>query len=257
MPSKYREQLDLTGKVAIVTGASRGIGAAIAEALAEFGAHVVVSSRKLEAVSGVAESIRAHGGKAEAIAAHVGDVQAVRNLVQETCARCGGVDIVVNNAATNPVFGPILETDEGVFAKIMQVNVLGPLELCKAAHPVLKARGGGSIINISSVGGLRPEPGLGLYSVSKAALINLTKVLAQEWAKDGIRANVICPGLVQTKFSAALWQNEEHLQRFLRTVPLGRIAQPEEMALLAVYLAAPASAYCTGAVFTIDGGLLL
>lgn len=255
--SRYREQLDLSGKTAIVTGASRGIGAAIAEALAEFGAHVVVSSRKLESVSAVAESIRQRQGRAEAIAAHAGDPQALRNLVAETCSRCGGVDIVVNNAATNPVFGPILDADEGVFAKIMQVNVLGPLELAKAAYPSMKARGGGSIINIASVGGLRPEPGLGLYSVSKAALINLTKVLAQEWARDGIRANVICPGLVQTKFSAALWQNEEHLQRFLRAVPLGRIAQPEEMALLAVYLAAPASAYCTGAVFTIDGGLIL
>ncbi len=255
--SRYREQLDLSGKTAIVTGASRGIGAVIAEALAEFGAHVVVSSRKLESVSAVAEAIRQRQGKAEAIAAHAGDPQALRSLVEETCSRCGGVDIVVNNAATNPVFGPILDTDASVFAKIMQVNVLGPLELAKAAYPSMKARGGGSIINIASVGGLRPEPGLGLYSVSKAALINLTKVLAQEWAKDGIRANVICPGLVQTRFSAALWQNEEHLQRFLRAVPLGRIAQPEEMALLAVYLAAPASAYCTGAVFTIDGGLIL
>lgn len=254
---RYREQLDLSGKTAIVTGASRGIGAAIAEALAEFGAHVVVSSRKLESVTAVAESIRQRQGKAEAIAAHAGDPQALRNLVEETCSRCGGVDIVVNNAATNPVFGPVLDADAGVFAKIMQVNVLGPLELAKAAYPSMKARGGGSIINIASVGGLRPEPGLGLYSVSKAALISLTKVLAQEWAGDGIRANVICPGLVQTRFSAALWQNEEHLQRFLRAVPLGRIAQPEEMALLAVYLAAPASAYCTGAVFTIDGGLIL
>lgn len=257
MVSNYRNQLDLSGKVAIVTGASRGIGAAIAEALADFAAQVVVSSRKLEGVAAVAEAIRSRGGKAEAVAAHAGDPQALRHLVQEAVSRCGGVDIVVNNAATNPVFGPILESDEGVFAKIMQVNVLGPLELAKAAYPVMKARGGGAVINIASVGGLRPEPGLGLYSVSKAALISLTKVLALEWAKDGIRANVICPGLVQTKFSAALWQNEVHLQRFLRSVPLGRIAQPEEMALLAVYLASPASAYCTGAVFTVDGGLLL
>jgi NAD(P)-dependent dehydrogenase (short-subunit alcohol dehydrogenase family) len=255
--TSYRQQLDLSGKVAVVTGASKGIGKAIAEALAEFGARVVVSSRKLEAVAAVAQSIRDAGGQAEAVATHLGDAAAIQELVAQACLRFGGVDIVVNNAAANPVFGPILDTDAGVFAKIMQVNVLGPLELAKAAYPVMKARGGGAIINIGSVGGLRPEPGLGLYSISKAALVSLTKVLAQEWASTGIRANVICPGLVQTKFSAALWQDEDRLRRFLQSVPLGRIAQPEEIALLAVYLASPASGYCTGAVFTIDGGLLL
>jgi NAD(P)-dependent dehydrogenase (short-subunit alcohol dehydrogenase family) len=256
MPA-YANLFDLHGKVAIVTGASKGIGAAIAQGLAEFGASVVVSSRKLDAVQAVAETIRAAGGKAEAMAAHMGDAAAIRELVGKTVESLGGIDILVNNAAANPTFGPILQTDAEVFAKIMQVNVQGPLELARAAHPILKARGGGSIINISSVGGIRPEPGLGLYSVSKAALISLTKVLAQEWSADGIRANVVCPGLVQTKFSAALWQNEENLQRFLRLIPLGRIAQPEEMVGLALYLASPASSYCTGAVFTCDGGLIL
>src|SRR5262249_20659618 len=129
-----------------------------------------------------------------------------------------------------------------------------PLELSRLAHPLLAARGGGSVINISSIGGLRPEPLLGLYSVSKAALLSLTQVMAREWAKDGIRANAVCPGLIQTKFSAALWQDEKHLQRFLHNVPLGRIGQPEDMVGLAVYLAGPASRYCTGAVFTVDGG---
>lgn len=255
--SSYHEAFDLSGKVAIITGASKGIGEAIARGLAEFGATVVVSSRKLNAVEAVARSIRESGGTATAIAAHLGDLAAVRLLVTETCKRHGGVDIVVNNAATNPVFGPVLDADETAFDKILAVNLKGPLELAKAAHPIMKARGGGSIINISSIGGLRPEPGLGLYSISKAALISLTKVLAQEWSRDSIRANVICPGLVQTKFSAALWQSEEHLQRFLRAVPLGRIAQPEEMVGLAIYLASPASAYCTGAVFTVDGGVIL
>jgi NAD(P)-dependent dehydrogenase (short-subunit alcohol dehydrogenase family) len=253
----YRAQFDLTGKVAVITGASKGIGSAIAHGLAEFGATVVVSSRKLEAVELVAVAIRAQGGKADALAAHLGDLDAVRRLAAQTVERHGGIDIVVNNAATNPVFGPILDTDDAVFDKIMKVNVQGPLVLAQAAYSSMKARGGGSIINISSVGGLRPEPGLGVYSISKSALISLTKVLAQEWSKDGIRANVICPGLVQTKFSAALWQTEEHLQRFLRAVPLGRIAQPDEMVGLAVFLASAASAYCTGAVFTVDGGLLL
>jgi NAD(P)-dependent dehydrogenase (short-subunit alcohol dehydrogenase family) len=147
-----------------------------------------------------------------------------------------------------------LQADEAVFDKIMSVNVKGPLELAKLAHPLLKSRGNGAIINVSSIGGLRPEPLLGLYSVSKAALVSLTKVMAQEWSRDGIRANVICPGLVRTKFSAALWQNDAHLQRFLQSVPLGRIAQAEEIVGLAVYLAGDASRYCTGAVFTIDGG---
>jgi NAD(P)-dependent dehydrogenase (short-subunit alcohol dehydrogenase family) len=136
----------------------------------------------------------------------------------------------------------------------MSVNVKGPLELAKRAHPIMARRGGGSIINISSIGGIRPEPLLGLYSISKAALISLTKVMAQEWSRDGIRVNAVCPGLVQTKFSAALWQNEQHLQRFLRALPLGRIAQPDEIVGLAIYLASAASSYCTGAVFTIDGG---
>jgi len=253
----FAHLFDLHGKVAIVPGASKGIGAAIAQGLAAFGASVVVSSRKQDAVQAVAETIRAAGGKAEAVAAHMGDAGAIRELVRKTAESQGGIDILVNNAAANPTFGPILQTDAEVFAKVMQVNVQGPLELARAAHPILKARGGGSIINISSVGGIRPEPGLGLYSVSKAALISLTKVLAQEWSADGIRANVVCPGLVQTKFSAALWQDEENLQRFLRLIPLGRIAQPEEMVGLALYLAGPASSYCTGAVFTCDGGLIL
>ena len=184
----------------------------------------------------------------------MGDIAAIRDLVQRTCEMFGGLDIVVNNAATNPVYGPLLQNDDGVFDKIMAVNVKGPLELAKLAHPHMQRRGGGSIINVSSVGGLRPEPSLGLYSVSKAARLSLTKVMAQEWGRDGIRANAICPGLVRTKFSAALWQNEEVCKEFVRTVPLRRIAEPEEMVGLALFLASPASSYCTGAVFLADGG---
>lgn len=255
--SSYRTLFDLSNKVALVTGASKGIGEAIARGLAEFGATVVVSSRKPEAVEAVARSIREAGGKADAIAAHMGDLASVRQLAAATIQRHGGIDILVNNAATNPVFGQLLDSDEAVFDKIMGVNVQGPFELAKCVHPSMKTRGSGSVINISSVGGLRPETGLGFYSVSKAALISLTKVMAQEWSRDGIRANVICPGLVQTKFSAALWQSEEHLKRFLRSVPLGRIAQPEEMVGVALYLASDASAYCTGATFTVDGGMIL
>jgi NAD(P)-dependent dehydrogenase (short-subunit alcohol dehydrogenase family) len=222
--------------------------------LAEFGAKVVVSSRKQEAVDAVAQSIASAGGEALAVAAHAGSMADLQALVDRSIERFGGIDIVVNNAATNPVFGPTLSADEGVFDKIMAVNVKGPLELAKRAFPSMAARGGGSIINISSVGGLRPEPMLGIYSVSKAALISLTQVLAKEWGAAGVRVNAVCPGLVQTKFSAALWQAEEHLQRFLKAVPAGRIAQPEEMAGLVVFLASDASSYCTGGVFVADGG---
>ena len=257
MTAKPRELFDLMGKVAIVTGASKGIGAAIAQGLAAFGARVVLSSRKLESVEPVAQNIRDQGGEAVAAAAHMGELPAIGALVKRTCEAFGGIDIVVNNAATNPVYGPLLQNDESVFEKIMAVNVKGPLELAKLAHPHMQQRGGGSVINISSVGGLRPEPLLGLYSVSKAALISLTKVMAQEWGCDHIRANVICPGLVRTKFSAALWQNEQVCAEFVRTLPLGRIAEPEEMVGLALFLASPASSYCTGGVYLADGGHVL
>jgi NAD(P)-dependent dehydrogenase (short-subunit alcohol dehydrogenase family) len=256
MAIPFRQLFDLTGKVALITGASQGIGAAIAQGLAAYGAKVVVSSRKQASVEAVAQEITVQGGTALAVAAHMGELSQIQQLVEQTQAAMGGVDILVNNAAANPVYGPILQTDTAVFDKIMAVNVRGPLELAKRVQPLMAARGGGAIINISSIGGLTPEPGLGIYSVSKAALISLTKVLAQEWGKDGIRCNVICPGLVKTKFSAALWQEEKTLQRFLREVPLGRIAQPEEMAGLALFLASPAASYCTGAVFTADGGYL-
>jgi NAD(P)-dependent dehydrogenase (short-subunit alcohol dehydrogenase family) len=254
MPPRYRELFDLRGKVAIVTGASKGIGEAMARGLAEFGAAVVLSSRKQDAVESIAAAIRADGQEATAMAAHVGDAKALSNLVDATRQRYGGIDIVINNAATNPVYGPLLEVDGAAFDKVLSVNLKGPLELARLAYPHLVARGGGSIINISSVGGLSPEEGLGAYSVSKAALVSLTKVMAREWAPDGIRVNAICPGLIQTKFSAALWQDQQVLQRFLRDVPLGRMGQPEDLVGLAVYLASDAARYCTGAVFTVDGG---
>jgi NAD(P)-dependent dehydrogenase (short-subunit alcohol dehydrogenase family) len=254
MAESFRQLFDLNGKVAIVTGASKGIGEAIARGLAAFGARVVVSSRKQASVEAVAASIRATGAAAAALPAHVGDPAALESLLARTGDLFGGLDIIVNNAAVNPVYGPLLKTDGDAFDKIMNVNVKGALELARRAQPMLAARGDGSVINIGSVGGLRPEPMLGLYSASKAALISLTKTMAQEWAPDGIRVNAICPGLVQTKFSAALWQNEDVLNRFLQNVPLGRIARPEEVVGLAIYLASAASSYCTGAVFTVDGG---
>ncbi len=248
------EQFSLAGKVAIVTGASKGIGESIAEALGRAGAQVVVSSRKAEAVAEVAERFKSQGIDALGIAANTGQQEALAALVDATVAHYGGVDIVVNNAAANPVFGPVENTESWAFDKIMEVNLKGPFELAKLALPHLRKRGGGSVINISSIGGLSPEPQLGIYSVSKAALISLTQVMAREWAPYGVRANVICPGIIQTKFSEALWNNDAILKHMLRQIPMGRIGQPEEVAGLALFLASPAGGYCTGGVFVADGG---
>ena len=244
----------LDNKVAIVTGASKGIGEAMARGLAEFGAKVVISSRKRESVDAVAESFQNDGLAAIAIAANMGNVEAAQTRIDQTVDADGGIDIIINNAAANPVFGPIQNTEERAFDKILDVNLKGPFELCKKAYPILKQRGGGSIINISSIGGLTPERGIGIYSVSKAGLINLTKVMAQDWGADNIRVNAICPGLIKTKFSEALWGNEPILDRFLQQIPLNRVGTSDDVAGLAVYLASDAAAYCTGGVYLIDGG---
>ena len=244
----------LDNKVAIVTGASKGIGEAMARGLAEFGAKVVISSRKRASVDAVAESFQNDGLEAIAIAANMGNVEEAQTLIDQTVDAYGGIDIIINNAAANPVFGPIQNTEERAFDKILDVNLKGPFELCKKAYPILKQRGGGSIINISSIGGLTPERGIGIYSVSKAGLINLTKVMAQDWGADNIRVNAICPGLIKTKFSEALWGNEPILDRFLQQIPLNRVGTSDDVAGLAVYLASDAAAYCTGGVYLIDGG---
>lgn len=252
-----REQFNLTNKVAIVTGASKGIGKAIAEGLAQYGAKVVVSSRKQDAVEEIAKEFKSAGLDATAVACHTGDLAAIDSLVTKTIETYGGVDIIVNNAATNPVFGPLVEQDERAFDQIINVNIKGPLELAKKSYASMKERGGGSVINISSVGGLRPERGLGIYSMSKAALISLTKSMAQEWGPVGIRVNAILPGLIQTKFSTALWQNEKVMKHLMPMIATGRVGQPEEMAALGVFLASPAASYCTGAIFVADGGLTI
>lgn len=248
---------DLSDKVAIVTGASKGIGESIARGLAEFGAKVVVSSRRQESVEAVAQELREAGLQAAAVACHVGYPDQLQHLVDQTVDTFGGIDILVNNAATNPAFGPLHEADDGLFDKIMQVNVKAPFQLANLVFPIMKARGGGAIINISSVEGVKPSYGLGLYSVSKSALIMLTETQAKEWGSAGIRANVICPGLVKTKFSAALWQNESIMKTIEKNLPAGRMALPDEMAGLAVFLASNAAAYCTGGVYTADGGHLI
>jgi dehydrogenase/reductase SDR family member 4 len=247
---------DLTGKVAIVTGASKGIGESMAKLLAQAGAKVVVNSRKQDAVDEVAQAIAAEGGAAIGVAGQVGNIDDRKKIMEATLDTFGRVDILINNAATNPVFGPVEMTDERAFDKIMDVNVKAPFELAKMCLPSMQANGGGSIINISSIGGISPEQMLGIYSVSKAALISLTKVQATEWGKYGVRCNVICPGFIQTKFSEALWSNDKILKHALSQVPLNRIGQPDEMAGLALFLAADASSYCTGGVYMADGGYL-
>jgi NAD(P)-dependent dehydrogenase (short-subunit alcohol dehydrogenase family) len=243
----------LSGRIALITGATRGIGLAITRGLAQAGARVVVSSRKPEAVAAVVDALRAAGHEAVGVAAHVGRPDDVQRLADETVAAFGGCDIIVNNAAANPVFGPVHETTDEAFEKIMAVNVRGPFQLCRALLPHV-SRGKGSIINISSIGGVSPEQGLGIYSVSKAALVSLTQVMAREWGGMGVRANVICPGLIKTDFSQTLWQDEKLMGRFLKTQPIARIGEPEDIAGMAVFLAGEAASYCTGGVYMVDGG---
>jgi len=255
--STIYDQFNLTGRVAIVTGASKGIGKAIARGLAELGASVVVSSRKQKAVDEVATEFTAAGLLATGIACHVGDEVQCQNLVEQTSAIYGGVDILINNAATNPVFGPLEQMTGEVFDKVMNVNVRSCMLLANLCKPSMAGRGHGSIINIASVEGLKPSPMMSIYSVSKAALIMLTQTQAREWGTDKIRANAICPGLIQTKFSAALWQNEQILDHFVSQTPSGRMAQPEEMVGLAAYLASDAGSFSTGGVFTADGGYMI
>ena len=254
---KIAGKFNLKGKVAIVTGASKGIGQSIAEGLAEYGANVIVSSRNQESVDAVAQGIREAGYEATGMACHVGREDQIKVLVEQTIQKYGGVDILVNNAATNPVYGPIDEAQGLLFDKIMNTNVRAPFLLSNLCYPSMKKRGGGSIINISSVEGLKPGLGLGIYSISKASLIMLTQNQAKEWGKDGIRCNAICPGLIKTKFSQALWTNDSMMGFINKQLPLGRIASPDEMTGLALFLASDASSYCTGGTYTADGGYML
>ena len=252
-----KSKFDLTGKVAIVTGSSKGIGLSIAKGLAENGAKVVISSRKQDAVDRVAEELKAMGFEAVGIECHIGDTSQREQLISKTMEVYGRIDILVNNAAINPFYGPLESADEEVFDKIMNVNVKAPWILSNLALPHMKANGGGSIINIASVEGIHPGFRLGLYSITKSALIMLTKNQAKEWGKHGIRSNVVCPGLIKTKFSESLWSNDKLVEQYTGVVPLKRVAEPDEMAGIVMLLASDAGSYMTGGVYAADGGYLI
>ena len=247
----------LDGKVAIITGASRGIGESVAHTYAQAGAKVVLVSRKLEGVTAVAQAIRKSGGEALPVAAHMGEQVAVMALVEQAVMAYGGVDIVVNNAGTNPHFGPLLTADESVWDKTLDVNLRGFFRLIRAAAPSMIGRGGGKVINVASIAGITPMPGVGLYGITKAAVIMMTKTLAVELAAHNIQVNAIAPGFVKTKFSQAIWGDETVNAAVVANTPAGRIATVEELQGMMLYLASSASNFLTGQIIVIDGGLTL
>ena len=246
---------DLTGKTALVTGASRGIGAATAQLLARRGAHVIISSRRQDACDAVAVGIRAAGGVASAFAAHIGEQASIEQLFRRIGEHGFAVDILVNNAATNPYFGPMLDMDLAAFDKTVEVNIRGYFYTTLLAARGMRDRGG-AIVNVASVNGRRAAPGQGAYSMTKAAILSMTEGFAKELAAHGIRVNAVLPGITQTKFATALTQNPDILEPLLRMVPLGRVAQPEEIAPMIAFLCSPAASYITGASFAVDGGYL-
>ena len=243
----------LDGKVALITGGSRGIGRATALAFAHAGADVAVTARKLPDLEKVVAEIKALGRRSLAVSAHMGKMEDIPRLVREVVAYFGRIDILVNNAASNPNMASALDVDERAWDVIMNTNVKGAFFLSQAVAKVMKEHGGGCIINVASAGGIRPHI-LPAYSISKAALIMATKAMAVEWAKYGIRVNAVAPGLTHTRFSEALWGNEENLEMLMDRVPMKRFAEPEEIAGAMVYLASPAASFVNGAVLSVDGG---
>ena len=247
---------DLDGKIAFVSGASRGIGEAIAKLLAQQGAHVIVSSRRLEGCQPVADAIIAEGGKATAIACHIGEIEQIIHTFTHIREAFGRLDILVNNAATNPQFGHVLDTDLSAFQKTVDVNIRGYFFMSVEAGKLMRTHGGGSIINVASINGVSPGEYQGVYSMTKAAVINMTKVFAKECAAFSIRCNALLPGLTDTKFASALVSNDAILQTVLQRIPLKRVAAPSEMAGAVLYLASDASTYTTGISLNVDGGFL-
>ena len=246
---------DLTNKVAVITGGSRGIGLAAAKKLAACGAACILVSRKKEGLAAAVAEIEADGGKAEAMACHTGYPDQIEALFQAIQDKYGKVDILMNNAATNPHFGEMITADEGIWDKTLDVNIKGPFFMIKYAVPLMKE--GSAIVNVSSVNAIRPGIIQGVYSATKAALLNMTKTLARELAPKGIRVNALLPGLTDTKFASAITSSEEISKVALAQIPMGRYAQPEEMAGTVLYLVSDAASYTTGSCLIVDGGLLI
>lgn len=250
---------DLTGKVAIVTGSSRGIGRASAEALADHGAKVVISSRKQDACDEVAAAINAkHGeGTAIAVAASISDKEALQHLVDETRRAFGRIDVLVCNAASNPYYGPLAGIADDQFRKILDNNIVSNHWLIQMTAPEMRARKDGAIVIISSIGGLRGSPVIGAYNVSKAADFQLARNYAVEYGPDNVRVNCIAPGLIRTDFARALWEDPAAEKRVNQGTPLRRLGEPEDIAGAVVYLASPAGRYMTGQAMVVDGGVTI
>ena len=247
---------DLTGKIALVSGASRGIGAAIAKLLAGQGAHTIVSSRRQADCEAVVDDIVAAGGSAAALACHIGELDQIEALFANVRQKHGRLDVLVNNAAANPYFGSILKTDPAAFQKTVDVNIRGYFFMSTHGAQLMIENGGGSIINVASVNGVNPANFQGIYSITKAAVISMTKAFAAECAEAGVRCNALLPGLTDTKFASVLVNTPAILQRALAHIPMRRVAQPSEMAGAVLYLASAASSYTTGAIVNVDGGYL-
>ncbi|WP_339802168.1 SDR family oxidoreductase [uncultured Marinobacter sp.] len=252
-----KDLFDLSGKTALITGASRGIGESVARLLADKGAHVIVSSRKIDGCEAVAASIRENGGSAEAVACHIGDMAQIDGIWDYIREKHGKLDILVNNAATNPYFGKIEDTDIGAFQKTVDVNIRGYFFMStQAAKLMQKSGNGGAIVNVASVNGVTPGFMQGIYSITKSAVIAMTRAFARELGPDKIRVNALLPGLTDTKFASALTTNDAIRDRAMEHIPMHRMAHPDEMAGTVLYLVSEASSYTTGTCVNVDGGYL-
>ncbi|MBF0201377.1 MAG: SDR family oxidoreductase [Desulfamplus sp.] len=256
MDKKIEEMFKLTDKIALITGASRGIGKAVARALAAQGAVSIVVSRKIQDLEIVKKEIIDAGGRADAMICNTGDIGQIEELMQGVEKRYGRLDILINNAAANPYFGEMMDAEEWAWDKTNDVNLKGPFFMIRSAARLMQKNGGGNIVNVSSVNGVQPSLFQGIYSITKAGLITMTRAWAIELAKHNIRVNALLPGLTDTKFASAITKNEDIKNLILPRIPMGRIAEPEEMAGAVLFLVSGASSYTTGSCITCDGGML-